>query len=275
MSEKRRKRYTLAVYLLLLALAIILALVGINYLVGPEQSLVLSLSTELAGVVLIFFIVNQLFLLSREDDVLDEIQALKQEASAKFSPLVSEEEGRVRFGFKQRLQGAETVDLLGYALSGLLKDFREPLSEAIHGGTAVRILLVDITSDAGKMMREHSRKPDMATRETKLGHSFVLDVLQRVENDPDKRGTLEFRLTTWIPSCVMIIVNRDRDDGAAYIGISPPSYREPATGRRGLVLTRAEHLHDFQYFVRQFDALWSQDSFSYKESKMSLSENEQ
>jgi hypothetical protein len=63
MERKRRTRYLLAVYLIVAGLAIIIALISINYLSGIWQSILLGLAIELLGVVLIFFLVNRLFLL--------------------------------------------------------------------------------------------------------------------------------------------------------------------------------------------------------------------
>ena len=261
MSRIKKQRYVLAVYLFLAALAIIFALIGINYYgeTSPIRGLLLNLSTELAGVVLIFFIVNQLFLLSREDDLLAEIRSLKKEAKTRFNPMMSQEEARNSFILTQYLRDAQSVDLLGYTLSSLLKQFREPLVDAIRRGTRVRILLVDATGEAGEIMRHHSNKAHMVDREARAGLEFAQDIERQVRRDNNSRGTVEVRLISWIPSCNMIVVKGDQEGDVAKVGINPPSYRRPAQGRRNLILSRSEHPQDFEYFTSQFDALWNDD----------------
>ena len=60
--SKLRQRLTLAVYLLLAFLAVIFALIGIKVIENetPFRDFILNLSTEILGVVIIFFIVNKI-----------------------------------------------------------------------------------------------------------------------------------------------------------------------------------------------------------------------
>jgi hypothetical protein len=188
-----------------------------------------------------------------------EIQSLKQAIRTRFSPLMSSEEARASFELETLLQDAKSVDLLGYSLSSLLKNYRKPIAEASIKGTRIRILLVDVTRETGNVMRNHANKPHMVEREGKAGLEFAQDIERNIKSDPDAKGSVNIRLTSWIPSCNMIVVNGQQTDGVAKIGIHPPSYRQPAQGRRYLVLHRPEHMQDFDYFAEQFNALWRED----------------
>lgn len=86
MDKKKLRRFRWAVYLLIGALAIILYFVG--FLIAAESplgNLFLSLAAELLGVALIFFIVNQFFVLPPQEDeqreVLRKVSHLLDEAT--------------------------------------------------------------------------------------------------------------------------------------------------------------------------------------------------
>ncbi len=83
MDQKKLHRFRWAVYLFVGALAIILFFVGTFIAVETHLSdLLLSLSAELLGVALIFFVVNQFFLLRPEDE--------QREALSKVSRLLDQ-----------------------------------------------------------------------------------------------------------------------------------------------------------------------------------------
>jgi hypothetical protein len=126
------RKYTFAFYMLILAIAIILALIGVNnYSDGNSyQTLLLSIATELAGAVLIFTLVKQIF--SLDDDqkesmekLDDRIQLLQTEIHSKFNSLVPRSILGIRFHFGKLLQDAESVILLGYTHSGLVRTYKK------------------------------------------------------------------------------------------------------------------------------------------------------
>ena len=76
-SKKQKLRYLLAVYLVVALAAIILGLIAFNQKNVTWQALLLNLSTELLGVVLVFLLVNILFLLG-DWDLSDQVKELVQ-----------------------------------------------------------------------------------------------------------------------------------------------------------------------------------------------------
>ena len=63
MDRQRRSRYVLAVYLVVLSLAVILILAGLFFTTSPDwKSVWINLGTSLLGVVVLFFLVQRFFL---------------------------------------------------------------------------------------------------------------------------------------------------------------------------------------------------------------------
>jgi hypothetical protein len=259
-----KQRYELAVYLLLVMLSVILALVAFFvFHQGSDglQALLLNMSTELAGAVLIFFIVKRVFLLDREDELFKEIQYLKKQIKARFNPIIKEDDIGLEFFLKQQVETAQSIDLLGYNLVRLLRYIREPLVSAVRRGAKVRILLVDRNGEAGRVMSRSTSTPQMMTNDFEAANVFISDVEKKLSSDGDSKGSFEFHLTDWIPSCSMIIIKYGPNKGIARISIQNPSLRQPAEGRRAIVLPHPEYADDFGYFASQFDALWNRDSY--------------
>lgn len=63
MDRQRRSRYVLAVYLVVLSLAVVLVLAGLFFTTNPDWKAVwINLGTGLLGVVVLFFLVQRFFL---------------------------------------------------------------------------------------------------------------------------------------------------------------------------------------------------------------------
>lgn len=209
------------------------------------RGLLINLSTELAGVVLIFFVVNQLFLLDQERDVFKEIESLRDSIQAKFSPLAWEAASRERFGLETLVHEADSIDLLGYNLANLLGEFREPLAKSVRRGAHVRILPVDSTTTAGALMQDAMNHPEVIERDARRSFRYISEIEDLLAKMGDAKGALAVRLAPWIPSCSLIIVDSDKETGVAKVGIHSLSLRPPLgrkyRDRLHLVLGREEY----------------------------------
>ena len=221
-----KKRYALAVYLLLGSIATILALTALNYVQSETlKNLLLNLSTELGGAALIFFIVNRLFLLE-ENDIANQISQLRREIDKKFSPLISGNQSRELFPVEDKLKNAIQVDLLGYNLLSLLRNIRQLLINEIIDGASVRILIVDLHSQAGRVMQQNSNKPHMIESDFILALDFICDMKQEIEA-MNGNGSIGVKLVSWIPSCSLFIIKYSENEGIMKVTVHPPSFRLP------------------------------------------------
>ena len=175
------------------------------------------------------------------------------------NPIVSEIDGRLQLNLEERLKTVRALDLMGYNLVGLLRDIREPIAEAVSRGATVRILVVDFNSLAGELMSKHSNRKHLLPSDfaAALEHIRDIDRLKNAKLRVD--GRLDVKWTSWIPSCNMVLIDAKEEKGLAKIGINPPSFRRPVTGRLGLLLSRRYHPAELDYFIEQFEVLWHDD----------------
>jgi len=258
MRKRRKFLYKLAVNLFLGALAVISALVGVNYFstASPLQSLLVNLSTELAGVVIIFLIVDTLFLLDRDQDLLQEISQLKDEIKTGGNPFRSRESAREEFDLRKRLLEAETLDLLGYGLANLLGTFREELAEAITKGTHIRIMILNPSGTAGDLMREHIVDPDGVADAHKRSARYISDIRTILKSKRRLKGSLDIKLISWIPSCYLTVIDGAKTTGVALIGINSFMIRPSSPRRLNFILRKEQHTEEFYYFTTQYNLLW-------------------
>lgn len=165
-----------------------------------------------------------------------------------------------QLNLEERLHNFRTLELVGYNLSGLLHDIREPIAEAVIRGAFVRIILVDFTSPAGDLMKIHSNRPHSLLPDAVKGLEHIADIQRLIESKTRVNGKLEVKLTSWIPSCNFILIDANELNGIAKIGINPISFRQPTTGRVSLILDRKNFASELNYFMKSFEALWEQDS---------------
>lgn len=253
------KRYTLAVYLLLATVSIILILVSLNYFVenSPLQSLLLNLGTEIAGAVLIFTIVNRVFALGEKDDG-GELRLLRQEIQEQFNPFSAADEKNSSSVFLQNnLPHASRIDIVAYTRVVLLRQNRPLFFEALRRGVHVRLILVDHHSKAGEVIIENSKNPDVARGDYSNALDYITEIMEAKKEDKTLRGKFEVRLTHWIPSCSAIFVHSKQVHlSKARIAIFPLAIPSTDKRRRALLLDGQRHLEDIEYFSRQFQMLW-------------------
>lgn len=259
--NKRKQLYALAVYLLLAAVAAILVLVAANYLKeDPWQGLLINLSTEVAGVVIIFFVVNRLFLLDKDSDLLEELTFLRKDVKSRFSPFVSRDLDRERFDLPRLLAGAESVDLVGYSFANLLGEHREHLVEAVQLGAKIRVLLVNPSSAASDLISRSTQEPERFLDAVRRSLRYLRDIRQLLADSNNAQDALTVRLISWIPSCHMIILDAKQGRGIARIGINSFSFRLGQPKRVSLILSREDYPTEFDYFAAQFELLWEDES---------------
>lgn len=269
MDKQKLIRYKWAVYSILGLLALSLAIIGIALLETNTtfQSLVLNLSTELAGAVFIFIIVEQLFLLTNDKDLEQlsaQIQQLKNDIYFNFNPLTNRENAQARFDFRDLVMDATSIDLSGYTCKTIFADSsnRSQLRQAIKKGTKVRVIVVDHKSLAGDLMRNHASHPDLVDIDPRLSLDRAIELKQEIDASKTK-GSIEIRLTSWIPSCAITLI-RTKGTGYAKIDLHQPSYKTSLQGRRSLILSSIAHAEDFKFYGDQFDFIWQRDSYQLK-----------
>lgn len=265
MKEKFNRRYILAVYLLIGAVSIILFLVGINYLTDadPIRGFLLNLSSDLAGVVLIFFIVDQFFLLREENRVVQKIEDLRRSVIDRFSPLTNNDRAKQIFSFNLYLQQAKSVDFLGNNLTTILKGSqnRKDIARAVSQGATVRVLIVDMESEAGKLILGRIRKAYLVEQEWNSSYDYLAEIQGRIHDLGTEKGSFEIKFLNWVPSCSVEIIRCKDGNNHSRVRVNPPSYSYHFSQRRTLLLDSVEHKEHYDYFASFFDHLWEKEAY--------------
>jgi hypothetical protein len=109
-------------------------------------------------------------------------------------------------------------------------------------------------------MQEHSRTKGILFAKFSTALEHLKEIQNTVNREHKSRGKLEVRLTTWIPSCTITLIDVKENTGTIYIKVNSPSFRQPAKGTLSSTFTRKNNPLEVDYLVQQFDTLWHDDS---------------
>ncbi len=179
---------------------------------------------------------------------------------SEFDLIASRDTSKQSFRLERYIGDAKTIDLLGYTLKGLLRDLREPLVQAIIRGAIVRIIVVDVHSTSTKLFEKHTDKPELVASNWITGLQYIKDIRTRLEMVPKVSGRFEVKVTSWIPSNNLVLVNANTEDGILKAGIHSVTFRQPISDRLTIVIRREKYKQAFDFFAKGFDLLWNKDS---------------
>jgi hypothetical protein len=264
MDRQRRSRYVLAVYLVVLGLAIALVLVGLFFTTSPDWKAVwINLGTSLLGVVVLFFLVQRFFL-ADEWGLSDRIEQL-----VRWLELSERPSARDFFvkapALDDYVRSATQIDMCGVTLTSAVNKQFGNLRERLAQGATLRLLIVDPDSLALEMSAERSEVPEdvgyyLKRLEATLKDLSYLDrggfgsEQQDMQRAGMNRGSFAVRLLPYAPSFGIYrfqtaagksdIILELYPHGAGYV--SPPIF----------ALTPERDGVWYDYFAKQFDDMW-------------------
>ena len=248
MDKKQKQHFTLIIYLFVASLSFIIALVSINYFAGTIQAILINVSTELLGVVLIFFLVNRWFLTDSWDTT-ERIDALVSRLEKQNHLLKGEEDDT---SFEKLIAGSNIINLLGYSFVNVLRNRRKLIEKQLHEGVQIKVLLIDPDSIAGGLSSENTIMGDL-----KHDVKISLSIIRELQTEPRKsKGSIEVRLLNWIPSCGLIITDPDHPKGQVWVTIYPIYPSAPLSERPHFVLKRLEEEYWYRVYVHHYEKLW-------------------
>ena len=240
-----RKKYLLAVYLVVAGIAVILGLIGINNADGSLKDILINLSTEFLGVVLIFFLVNRLFLVD-EMNTNSRIDSLLQRIEADTTSIRGIENNE---SLEKLLANRKVISLLGWSMITPLSRHSSALIHNIKNGASVRIVVIDPESTA----RELLRTPNRITHSFDAFCGYVSDIQKEVIN---ATGSFEIRVLNWIPSCSLVLLDPLNADGYTRVTIYPPLPSAPVGERAHFLLSSTHDKRWHSSYVNQFEKIW-------------------
>ena len=249
MDDKKRQRFALAVYLFIASLSLLLAIYAINYTHDSTQSILLNLSTELAGVVIIFFLVNRLFL-SDSWDTSDRLENLLNRLEKKTHLLKGEEDNTT---VEKLFSGSSKIDLLGYSYINVMRNRQNFIIQLLRDGVQIRLVIVDPEKTAGTLSRENMDVDDLR-RDVNVTLSIVANISEEAKK---YKGKIEVRLINWLPSCGLIITDPDSLKGKTWVSIYPIYPSVPKSEIPHFILTHSEDEYWSKAYSNHFNRLWS------------------
>ena len=258
MDRKKKERYLLAVYTVVLLLSIVLIFVGLQIEKPDLKSIILNISTELFAIVLIFFVINKVFMVDQWNAE-EKIELLTKtiKNSKKTSAIDFFEE---KIDLSEYHKKSTQIELCGVTLSSDINANFTLFREKILNGHNIKFMLIDPESLAPKIssLRSEDEGNDKYYRR-KLDVVFGdLEYLIKSINDSNLEnktiGQLEVKLLPYPPSFAINRFTKQNGEQELIIELythkvgydSPPMFK----------LNNKEDKKWFNHFSAQYDAMW-------------------
>lgn len=258
MDRKQKSRYLLAIYLLLASLAVILVFLAFRRNADTWQSILINLSTELLGVVFVFFLVNYFFLIDdwnlseRIKKFLDRLEQERPSANDFFQKLPN---------IDALIQNADNIDMCGVTLTSTINRQLSNMRERLRVGAKIRILIVDPNSKALDMSGDRSDTGEASYYRHRLESTFqdigyLLKTWRREQKQgiiPPNEGSVSVRLIPFAPSFSILAFDVNRPDSKVLVEIYP--HKSPDRSPQ-FTLDRQRDGDWYRFFVEQFENMW-------------------
>lgn len=260
MFNRLQKRLQIATYSILALLSVLLFF--ISYARDSEGFLgnaLLNLATELIGVVIVFAIVDRIFL-REEYSLFDKVSQLidRLKNGPKASEYFKEE-----ISLSKLMEQAKKIDLCGVTLTSTINNHLFTLRDQLKNGTHIRVLIIDSESLAPKIATKRSANTEdftyyMKRVDTTLGDLIYLyEELERCrinKSYPSNLGTLSVRLISYPPSFSILSFDSDRPNGTVISEIYPhhQGFDKPPL----LCMSANNDKHWHHFYTQQFEEIW-------------------
>ena len=253
MEAKGKVRYYILIYSLITCLSIILLLVAFRLSDDIWQATILNLSTELLGVVLIFFLVNYIFsieewnLTERIGHLLKHLESSDTVLAKKFFI--------ERPDLVPSIRDSVKIDMCGFSLSYGLQNTGE-LRDRITEGCNVRILISEVDSIAIEMSAARSELPgDHEHFRKRLLNSYGnLKYLYEQAHSAKEEDRLEIRTIPFAPNFGIYSFVTRKNDSFSFIEAYP--HKSGFGKQPWFRIVEADDAEWYLFYQRQFQDLW-------------------
>jgi len=225
MSRKQKGRYLLAIYSVVVFIAIEIGMLAFRQSNSVWQSLLLNLSTELLGAVFVFFLVNVVFLIGEWDlsERVNELVLKLENPSARdfFKKTPS------AYDLQKYIQNAKKIDLCGVTLTVTLNRNLSNLHQRLLDGTDIRIMIIQPNEETlrGAAKRSESGSVDYYRRRLEASLNDIEYLHKNWQEyrktDEDRVGNLAVGLLPFTPSFGMLNFDSGDDNRVAIVEMYP------------------------------------------------------
>jgi len=264
MDRQRRSRYVLAVYLVVLSLAVILILTGLFFTTNPDwKSVWINLGTGLLGVVVLFFLVQRFFL-ADEWGLSDRIEQLVRRLELSERPSARDFFVKAP-ALDDYVRSAMQIDMCGVTLTSAVNKQFGNLRERLAQGATLRLLIADPDSLALEMSAQRSEVPEDVGYYLKRLEATLKDVAylerggfgseeQEMQRANQNRGSFSVHLLPYAPS--FGIYRFETAAGKSDILVELYTHASGYVNPPIFALTPERDGAWYDYFAKQFDDMW-------------------
>ena len=152
--------------------------------------------------------------------------------------------------FANRVKDAREIYIMGISLQGMVGYHASIFLEKVREGAKIRFLVMDPTSQSVETTARGLYKandPAVLRRD-------IQSTIGRITEMRELDGSaVELRLTNYVPSCGIVLVDPDKDSGVIIVELYP--YLVSAASRAHFELTPADGRW-YKYFRDQFESVW-------------------
>lgn len=270
-DARLRQRYLIAIYSVVAFLAITLILIAL--LRGTQndnlQAILLNLSATFAGTVLLFVVVDRVFMIDEisgrasGQQLIDSLRKLHDDLAPQLQSSCFNDVCQGAAPTVEEIRAAKTVDLCGVTLSSTIKRNTSTMFERCMDGAIFRILLLDHKIPAN--LDNAAKRSELASEE------FYARALSGLEQDltllcdrlrekqatapsgASSDGYLEVRALPILPSYAITSIDAAEQDGRVHIEVYP--YRDSSKCPTFLLSSSGDDEWK-QFFRLQFENLW-------------------
>lgn len=259
MQRKKKERYLLAVYLVVFFISIILIFIGIKLEIGDARDIILNIATELIAVVVIFFIINKVFLVDQwnADEKISDLKELIEKNKKTSALDFFKEKISMSYFYKHSIK----TELSGVTISSEINENLILFKEKILKGESVKFMLIDPKSEIPDLLdslrnesintnKYYTKKLDVVFEDLK----YIYKSINNQKRNDKKTGKIEVRLLSYPPS---FSINRfTRESGEQDIVIEMYTYKIDHQFPPMFKLNSKRDKKWFSYFSKQYDSMW-------------------
>ncbi len=157
-----------------------------------------------------------------------------------------------RAGLEEQITHAHDIRLSGVTLSRTIRNLVGELEDRLLQGASVKILLIDSEPDVLDQAARRSTIPD---HPEVFGHRVraTMDMLRHLATLPNATGSLEVRLTPFVPAFGVVLIDPDTAGGVLHVELGTHSSARPDPV---FTLTAQRDPRWFRHFNGEFDRMW-------------------
>lgn len=268
MKNHRQKINWLKLVLSVVTL-IALLLIYLHFFEEKSNDLIPGVISDLVAVLIavpIIYFVFTVWGISPQDDLKEDIIDGIAKLNENRSGFENESAVNSRFDFKNKIKDMKQFDMLALSSANFLTNFRPELTEALKNGCHIRLLTIEPKSDAANLVMRHQSRGEL---EPDLIKSMdrVAQILEDLKEEK-KIGTIEIRGINWVPSCSIIIYNRDKMSAELKIKVYPLVIDIPLPLIKSHTIVYKRYEPElFNYYQNHFDFLWKNSTEMRNEKK--------